>query len=157
LVIGNPPWSSATKLSAWSEVKEIVTRIAEKRLPHDITPPPLPNEVLDLPFVWRAMEWGKPGAQIAFALHGRLLFQQADGMAQARSALFRALDVTGVLNGAELRRTTVWPEITPPFCLLFARNQLHPPAPHSDLSAPMWKRVSIALVPCAWMQRTLNG
>jgi len=127
LVIGNPPWSSATKLSAWSEVKEIVTRIAEKRLPHDITPPPLPNEVLDLPFVWRAMEWGKPGAQIAFALHGRLLFQQADGMAQARSALFRALDVTGVLNGAELRRTTVWPEITPPFCLLFARNQLPPP------------------------------
>jgi N-6 DNA Methylase len=124
LVIGNPPWSSATKLTAWSEVEEIVTRIAGKRLPHDITPPPLPNEVLDLPFVWRAMEWGKSRGQIAFTLHGRLLFQQADGMAQARSALFRALDVTGVLNGAELRQTPVWPEISAPFCLLFARNQL---------------------------------
>ena len=48
-------------------------------------------------------------------------------MAQARSALFRALDVSGVLNGAELRHTRVWPEISAPFCLLFARNQLPPP------------------------------
>ena len=71
-------------------------------------------------------KWGRHGGQIAFALHGRLLFQQADGMAQARSTLFRALDVTGVLNGAELRQTAVWPEISAPFCLLFARNQLPP-------------------------------
>ena len=96
-------------------------------MPQDTLPPPLPNEVLDLPFVWRAMEWARHGGQIAFALHGRLLFQQADGMAQARSALFRALDVTGILNGAELRQTAVWPEISAPFCLLFARNQLPPP------------------------------
>lgn len=127
LVIGNPPWTSSTRLLDWSKVADIVAHIARERLPQDTAPPPLPNEGLDLPFVWRAMEWGRPGGQIVFALHGRLLFQQADGMAQARSALFRALDVSGVLNGAELRQTAVWPEIAAPFCLLFARNQLPPP------------------------------
>ena len=128
LVIGNPPWASSTKLPDWSKVADIVANIARERLPQDTFPPPLPNEVLDLPFVWRAMKWARHGGQIAFALHGRLLFQQADGMAQARSALFRALDVTGVLNGAELRQTAVWPEISAPFCLLFARNQFPPPS-----------------------------
>ena len=129
LVIGNPPWASATKLPGWSEVVDIIARIARERLPQASSAPPLPNEGLDLPFVWRAMEWARPGGQIAFALHGRLLFQQLDGMAQARSALFRAMDVSGVLNGAELRHTRVWPNISAPFCLLFARNQL--PAPSS--------------------------
>ena len=127
LVIGNPPWASATQLPDWSEVMDIVAHIAKERLPQDAAPPSLPNEALDLPFVWRAMEWGRSGGQIAFALHGRLLFQQADNMPQARSALFRALDVSGVLNGAELRQTAVWPEVDAPFCLLFARNQLPPP------------------------------
>lgn len=128
LVIGNPPWASSTQLEDWSEVSEIVIKIARDRLPHDILSSLLPNEVLDLPFVWRSMEWAKPGGQIAFALHGRLLFQQADGMAQARSALFRAFDVSGVINGSELRQTQVWPEISAPFSLVFARNQLPPPS-----------------------------
>lgn len=123
LVIGNPPWASGTKLPNWSTVKEIVGGIAKSRLGTEVVPP-LPNEVLDLPFVWRAMEWAKPGSQIVFALHGRILFQQGDGMHEARKALFQALDVTSVVNGAELRQTKVWPEISAPFCILFARNQL---------------------------------
>ena len=86
--------------------------------------PPLPNEVLDLPFVWRAMEWAKPDGQIAFALHARLLFQQGDGMPTAREALFEALDVTSVINGVELRQTKVWPQISAPFCILFATNRI---------------------------------
>jgi len=126
LVIGNPPWASSTQLEGWSEVLKIVTKIARERLSDDSVSSLLPNEVLDLPFVWRAMEWAKPGGQIAFALHGRLLFQQADGMAQARSAIFRAVNVSGVINGSELRQTQVWPEIAAPFCLMFARNQLPP-------------------------------
>lgn len=123
LVIGNPPWASGTKLPDWKLVQQIVRSIAVER---DIKnqSPPLPNEVLDLPFVWRAMEWAKPGGQIAFALHARLLFQQGDGMAAARLALFDALDVTSIINGVELRQTKVWPEISAPFCLLFARNQI---------------------------------
>lgn len=127
LVIGNPPWASATGLTDWPEVTARVRRIAAARLPVNGPAPRLPNEVLDLPFVWRAMEWARPGGQIAFALHGRLLFQQGEGMEEARAALFGAIDVTGVVNGAALRNTKVWPEITAPFCLLYARNE--PPQP----------------------------
>jgi hypothetical protein len=127
LVIGNPPWSSATQLAGWESVLKKVAAIARPRLPEDSPAPPLPNEVMDLPFVWRAMEWAKPGGQIAFALHARLLFQQGDGMPLARGLLFRALDVSGVVNGAELRHTRVWPEIAAPFCLLFARNRVPQP------------------------------
>ena len=123
LVIGNPPWASGTKLPEWNRVCETVARIAAHRGITN-TAPPLPNEVLDLPFVWRAMEWAKPGGQIAFALHARLLFQQGDGMPSARQAVFEALDVTSVVNGAELRQTKVWPQILAPFCILFATNRI---------------------------------
>jgi hypothetical protein len=122
MVVGNPPWSTGTKLSDWSLVLSMVARVASERAGAKIAPP-LPNEVLDLPFVWRAMEWAKPGAQIAFALHARLLFQQGDGMVDARRMLFQALDVTAVINGVELRQTKVWPEISAPFCLLIATNR----------------------------------
>ena len=120
LVIGNPPWSSSTKLPGWSHVRATVARIAADR---GIRRPALPNEGLDLPFVWRALEWAKPDGQIAFALHGRLLFRQGDGMPTARAALFQALDVTSVINGVELRQTKVWPQISAPFCILFATNR----------------------------------
>jgi len=122
LVIGNPPWSSGTKLRDWHLVRKAVARIASNRQISNPTPP-LPNEGLDLPFVWRAMEWAKANGQIAFALHARLLFQQGDGMAEARQALFEALDVTSIINGVELRQTKVWPEISAPFCLLLATNR----------------------------------
>lgn len=123
IVVGNPPWSTGTKLPDWSIVLSTVARIASDRAGAKIAPP-LPNEALDLPFVWRAMEWAKPGGQIAFALHARLLFQQGDGMVDARQMIFRALDVTSVINGVELRQTKVWPEISAPFCLLIATNRM---------------------------------
>ena len=122
LVVGNPPWASGTKLPNWKVVRATVARIAADRSIADVAPP-LPNEGLDLPFVWRAMEWAKPDGQIAFALHARLLFQQGDGMPIARRALFEAVDVTSVINGVELRQTNVWPQITAPFCVLFATNR----------------------------------
>ena len=122
LVIGNPPWVSSTKLKNWNKVRETVEDIAADRGSR-IESPPLPNEVLDLPFLWRSMEWAKPNAQIAFALHGRLLFQQGDGMPAARQALFEALDVTSIINGGELRKTKVWPQVSAPFCILFATNR----------------------------------
>ena len=184
LVIGNPPWASGTGLPDWEQVVGRVAQIAQERnpqarppkLPNEVLdlpfvwramewskpggqialalharllfqqgdgmseaqiaqernpqarPPKLPNEVLDLPFVWRAMEWSKPGGQIALALHARLLFQQGDGMSEARSSLFSALNVTGIVNGSEIRSTKVWPKISAPFCLLFARNESPPPS-----------------------------
>ena len=122
LVIGNPPWASGTRLPHWNRVVESVARIAVDRRISNATPP-LPNEVLDLPFVWRAMEWAKPDGQIAFALHARLLFQQGDGMPTARQALFEALDVTSIVNGVEVRQTKVWPQVSAPFCIVFATNR----------------------------------
>ena len=122
LVVGNPPWASSTKLPEWQQVLDSTARIATRRGIANKAPP-LPNEVLDLPFVWRALEWAKPDAQIAFALHARLLFAQGERMPEARQALFDALDVTSVVNGAELRQTKVWPHISAPFCVLFARNR----------------------------------
>ena len=126
LVVGNPPWASGTKLPNWKQVCKLIEHIAEDRGVSN-KEPPLPNEVLDLPFVWRAMEWAKPGAQISFALHARLLFAQGDGMPAARQALFEALDVTSIVNGAELRQTRVWPEVFAPFCILFSRNRVPGP------------------------------
>lgn len=127
LVVGNPPWSSSTGLSDWPLVTKRVNEIAASRLPADGPKPRLPNQVMDLPFVWRAMEWARPGGLIVFALHGRLLFQQGDGMPEARAALFSAFDVTGVLNGADLCQTKVWPDIGAPFCLVYARNEIPSP------------------------------
>lgn len=128
LVIGNPPWSSSTQLVGWAEVEESVREVAQLRLEGVAFEPKLPNEVLDLPFVWRAMRWCRDGGQIAFALHARLLFQQGDGMPEARNSIFSALDVTGIVNGTDLRNSRVWPEVAAPFCLLFARNARPTPA-----------------------------
>ena len=122
IVIGNPPWAKGTKLVNWLDTCRLVSQIAKERGVGDASPL-LPDKVLDLPFVWRAMEWAKPEGQIAFALHGRFLFQQGDGMPVARQAVFDALDVTSIINGSELSKTRVWPQIKAPFCLLFARNR----------------------------------
>lgn len=124
LVVGNPPWTGARRVPGWAEVKKRVAEIARSRLGPDTPPPPIPNEVGDLPFLWRAMEWARPDGQIALALHARLLFQQGDGMPEARQALFSAVDVSSVINASELRNTKVWPQISAPFCLLFARNRV---------------------------------
>jgi type I restriction-modification system DNA methylase subunit len=135
IIVGNPPWASGTKLHDWQLVCDTVARIATAR---DISnhSPPIPNEVLDLPFLWRAMEWAKPGGQIAFALHARLLFQHGDGMREARQAIFEALDVTSVVNGVDLRQTKVWPEISAPFCLLIATNRKPTPGSGFRLISP---------------------
>ena len=135
IVVGNPPWASGTKLPNWNIVESNVAEICRNRRP-DAPAPKLPNEGLDLPFVWRAMEWAKPDGQIAFALHARLLFQQGDGMPEARSALFGALDVTAIVNGVELRQTKVWPQISAPFCLLYAKNRVPGPGAGFRLVSP---------------------
>ncbi|KAA2235861.1 N-6 DNA methylase [Salinarimonas soli] len=131
VVIGNPPWKTGAKIKGWKWVGENVRRIAQERLGKAPSASLLPNEAPDLPFVWRATEWARPGGQIAFALHGRLLFQQGEGMPEARAALLKAVDITSVINGVGLRRTNVWPQIDAPFCILFGRN--NPPAPGSAM------------------------
>lgn len=137
IVISNPPWSG---LSAVKGAKEIVRQypgvvrdVARARAAENNQHSGLleiadsyqnPDGVPDLPFVWRSMEWVKDGGVIALAMHGRLLFKQADMGAKARDALFTGLRVTGILNGTAVRMENVWPKVDAPWCLLFARNEV---------------------------------
>ncbi len=122
LVVGNPPWTTEAELTDWTNVRKIVTRIASDRTAKSDAPP-LPQEAIDLPFLWRAMDWAKPDGQIAFTLHARLLFQQDDGMPAVRQFMLRELDVTSIIDGTHLRNTRAWPHVSAPFCILFATNR----------------------------------
>lgn len=137
IVIGNPPWSGLSSKKGAKQVAKkfhgLVRDIARARAAENSQHPELlsiaesyenPDGVPDLPFVWRSMEWAADGGIIAFALHARLLFKQADMGSRAREALFTSLRVTGVLNGAAVRRENVWPKVNAPWCLLFARNEV---------------------------------
>ena len=146
VVIGNPPWKSwkptdsITKEAVESQVAEVnatVREVVRARLGNDAaTRYKMVDNVPDLPFFWRAIEWAKPGGHIALALHARLLFKQSKVGKLARDDLFSAVHITGILNGTALRDTKFWPSLkdTPsgfkpakiraPFCLVFARNAL---------------------------------
>jgi hypothetical protein len=123
LVVGNPPWTAKRRKP---EVRAALLRelhdVATERLgrAEDLA---LPDDVPDLAFIWRSLSWLRPGGVLAFAVHGRLLFKQSPLGGTARKQLFEALRVTGILNGAALRNTPVWPGVTAPFALLFARNE----------------------------------
>lgn len=136
LVIGNPPWSAwgngsgKEKQPLVEQVNQAATElsssIARRRITDDafdrqISSYRNPDNVPDLPFVWRATQWAKKDAMIAFALHGRLLLKTSGTGAIARNLLFRAMKVLAVLNAASLDRK-IWPGMDQPFCLLFARN-----------------------------------
>lgn len=141
VVVGNPPWTawkrdasaggSKARLGTPSmatlvrQVEATVQRVVTDRVgtSKDVAFKMVDN-VPDLPMCWRALEWARPGGRVALALHGRLLFRQSAVGVEARSLLFRAVRVTGILNGAALRNTEVWPAMTAPFCLLFAENTL---------------------------------
>jgi hypothetical protein len=79
-----------------------------------------PDAFPDIPFVYRAMEWARPRAQIALVTHARWLFPgKAD---KARIDLLQSVQITGLLNGTALRETSVWPNSRAPFAILFACN-----------------------------------
>lgn len=139
VVIGNPPWTSwrqevgSRKQDINAAAESIIRAIATERFGADnrtdfvariVEEYQNADRVPDLPFVWKAMQWAKRGAVIAFALHARLLFKQSPLALEARNALFSALKVTGVLNGAALRQENVWPNTDAPWCLLFAVNEI---------------------------------
>jgi hypothetical protein len=121
-VIGNPPWT-ALETNTAKAADRVIGEIAAERLEQRNSKFHLPDGNPDIGFVWKATQWAKHDGWIAFALHARLLFKTSKPGREARSALFQAVEVTGVLNGAALRDTLVWPEVTAPFCVLFARNR----------------------------------
>lgn len=127
LVIGNPPWTSLEP--AYAAIDKLFTlrcrAIAERRGLSEIARRyKNPDRVPDLPFVWGAMDWAKQDGRIAMALAGRWLFKMSTKGFAARRALFQALAITGILNGASVRQSKVWPNVDQPFCLLFADNRV---------------------------------
>jgi hypothetical protein len=127
IVVGNPPWTAqgtgAAKKKWVQATRDLVrTRLGEARAAKF----DFPDQNPDLPFVYRAMEWAKPGGSIALVTHARWLFGQSKRAVRARNDLLECVYVTGVLNGTALRDTNVWPNVRHPFCLLFAANETPP-------------------------------
>jgi hypothetical protein len=133
LVLSNPPWTSlkgkerllAEDFNRLS--RAIITRRADEKVAAEYENPDFGP---DLPFVWKATEWCKPGGRIAMALPARILLKQEDIPRRARETLLKLVEVTGIINGTNLSDTVVWPQMSQPFMLLFARNQ-KPKAGHT--------------------------
>ena len=123
---GIPLGQARTGPPGWKSVLQTVARIAVDRNIAN-TAPPLPKQGLDLPFVWRAMEWAKPGGQIAFALHARLLFQQGTRMPRRSAGPVRGARCHVAHQRCRSQPNRVWPGVSAPFCILFATNKVPGP------------------------------
>lgn len=140
IVIGNPPWTrlrdakdqddnanEKTKKSATDELNKAFTAIgrrvlAARGLDDFAKRFQNPDKNPDLPFLWRAMEWAKEGGVIALAMPARL-FGRTSGLGfEAWRAVLHSVEVTGLINGADLRWSSVWNGVNMPFCIVFARN-----------------------------------
>jgi len=144
LVLCNPPWTSLPRgrrdertyldklATQFTKVSQDV--LARRGLPELANGYRNPDRNPDLPFVFRSLEWCAPNGRIGLVLPGRILFKQnsknntVPGF--AREALFRAVAVTGIINGSNLSDTKVWPDMAQPFMLLFAQNR-QPRANHT--------------------------
>jgi hypothetical protein len=153
IVLGNPPW---TPLSPQGETeiekaadserikalnKEFTTLgrtvLASRGFDKLAKTYSNPNNAPDVPFVWRAMRWAKPGGVLGFTLDARLILMQARKYRAAREALIRACTVTGILNASCLEETAVWPGMKKPFIAFFARNETSPPGHSFYLATPV--------------------
>jgi hypothetical protein len=144
IVIGNPPWTrlrddkdededddgdEKAKKSATDELNKEFSSIGRRVLAArgfgDLAKRyKNPDKNPDLPFLWRATEWAKEGAVIALALHPRLFMRVTGKGYEVWRAVLRSVEVTGIVNCADLRKTAVWDGMDAPFCLLFCRNSV---------------------------------
>jgi hypothetical protein len=140
IVIGNPPWTSlrdkeeaeddADKKATNSPTDELNKKFTDigRRVLKDRGMDELakhyrnPGKNPDIPFLWRAMEWAKDDGVIALAMPARLFGRTSGKGFEAWRAVLRSVAVTGLINGADLRWSSVWKGIKMPFCLFFARN-----------------------------------
>lgn len=142
LVLCNPPWTNIeSKYKAVSDQLNVISRAIVTRLDAAVGETyQNPDSVPDLPFLWRSVQWTKPDGRIAMALPARTLFKQGTMAWATRAAIFRLIEVTGIINCSNLRKTKVWPEMDQPFMLLFGRNRrpkanhrVHFISPHTDI------------------------
>jgi hypothetical protein len=83
------------------------------------------------------MEWAKEGAVIALAMPARLFGRTYGKGFEAWRAVLRSVEVTGLINGADLRKSSVWRDVDIPFCILFARNSMPGPDHRFYYAAPV--------------------
>lgn len=135
IVIGNPPWTSLrgdkkeskqhnaifTQLTRKILTDRGLEEIAQTYRNTDNNP--------DLPFLWRSIQWAKPGGIIAMALPGRIFLKQSGPGFRAFNAILKGVEITGILNGSNLSDSAVWPSMNEAFMLFFARNRV-PAADH---------------------------
>jgi N-6 DNA Methylase len=146
IVIGNPPWTrlrekvedeengeESSGKSKTDELNEKFTEIGRRVLtargfPELAKHYQNPDKNPDLPFLWRAIEWAKKkdgddmAGIIALAMPARLFGRTSGKGFEAWRAVLRSVEVTGLINGADLRWSSVWKDVKMPFCLFFARN-----------------------------------
>lgn len=147
VVVGNPPWSvlklrerGENESEAEFEQRKVEFRKQKEQLDKAGTEAAQrvmkargldklaesyanPGGVPDLPFLWRAAEWAKPGGFLGFAVDARFILKQTDTGLAARNAWFHAMRVTGILNGSDLEETAVWQDMKMPWILLWSRNE----------------------------------
>ena len=142
IVIGNPPWTrlrdkkndlandadEKNKKSPTDQLNEVFSAIGKrvliKRELGDLANRyENPDKNPDLPFLWRAMEWAKEGGVIALAMPARLFGRTSGEGFEAWQAVLRSVEVTGLINGAGLRKSPVWRGVDMPFCIFFACNR----------------------------------
>jgi N-6 DNA Methylase len=147
IVIGNPPWTrlrdskekdeedTDDSVAAKSQTDELNREFTEigrrvltaRGLGADAKGYQNPDKNPDLPFLWRAMEWAKDGGVIALAMPARIFGRTSGKGFKAWRAILRSVEVTGLINGADLRWSSVWKDVKMPFCIFFGRNRT--PAP----------------------------
>src|SRR5665213_1784019 len=144
IVIGNPPWTrlreeelqNTEEKAAEHSSKEVETdvlndafteigrRVLKATGLHDLADKyENPDKNPDLPFLWRATEWAKKDdGLIALAMPARIFGRTSGKGYEAWRAILRSISITGIINGADLRKTGVWEGVDMPFSLIFARN-----------------------------------
>ena len=128
VVVGNPPWSVVNEKDRGKSLDRVGTEIARRVLKtrglDDVAVGySSPGGVPDVPFLWRAAEWARPGGVLAFALDARFILKQTDTGIRARNAWFQAMLVSGILNGSDLEKTPVWGGHDQPWILLWSKNE----------------------------------
>lgn len=136
VVVGNPPWSVLKKRDdettedfelRSAQLDDAGTSAAQRVLTsrglNDVAASySNPGGVPDLPFLWRAAEWARPGGFLAFAIDARFILKQTPPGIASRNAWFQAMQVTGILNGSALEKTNVWACHDQPWILLWSKN-----------------------------------
>lgn len=161
IVLGNPPWTrlreseqestehaiaerrETSRDSASARMNKEFTRIGrevfrERGLDDLASRYQSPDKNPDLPFIWRATQWAKTDGIITLALPARIMHRASKKGVSTWEAIVRTINVTGLINGSNLRKTGVWTGVDFPWCVLFAKNHVGNVNERFHFSAPAY-------------------